>query len=101
LAALSYGGAVGIAECEPDTYAATCLVGDDGQHAGIFGEEQRAVGQDAYLMLCRLEEALPDVARNDPAVRVHRSEFIGARTARERAACIGPKVDFVGTHEVR
>ena len=68
---------------------ARAFVGEDAQDAGVFGEEQGAVGEDADLVFGRREEACPDVAGNRPAVRVDRSQFFGASPRGERTPASG------------
>ena len=60
-------GGVGVAEQDPDPHALLGLRAEQGEQAGVVGEEHAAVDQDADLLLGGVEQQPPGVARARPS----------------------------------
>lgn len=90
-------GAVRVAEQEPHTHALGGLARQQRVHAGVVGEEQAAVDEDADLLLGRAEQVAPAVPGHRPAVRVD-GEDLALRRIRHigRGQRVGPQVGLVG-----
>jgi hypothetical protein len=69
--------------------AVTAFISKRGHDAGVFGEEESAVGEDADLVLGRLEEPGPGLARHGPAVRIDGSHLFRPQGNGERSPAPG------------